>query len=102
MDPKKLCRQHLLGEHLEMHMFASEIKAGKKIRGYIKNGLVEVHNIVKRHDALAKEMKRRGYHHKSPIAKPKLWKEGKVDVSRSIKDLKKRCKECRKAFNRKT
>lgn len=96
VNPRMMCRQHLLGEHLELHMFANNIKLGKRIQGYIDNGLVEVHNIVKRHERLVKEMKRRGFKHKSPISRPKLWKEGSVDVKRSVNDLKKRCKECRK------
>ena len=83
-----------------MHMFANSIRLKKPIKGYIDNGLVEVHNLIKRHDELAWEMKRRGFKHRSPLGKIKLWKEGKVDVSRSIKDLKKRCKNCRKLLKK--
>lgn len=96
VNPKMMCRQHLLGEHLEMHMFASNIRDGKGLKGYVDNGIVEVHNIVKRHDALAREMKLRGYRHRSPVIKPRLWKAGKVDVKNSIRVLRERCKACRK------
>ena len=96
INPKKLCRQHLLGEHLEMHMFSSNIKQKKNLKGYIKSGLVECHNVKARHDLLAKEMKRRGYNHNSPIKAFKSYKAGKVCIKSNIKELKKRCKECRK------
>lgn len=95
LNPKFLCNQHLLGEHLEVHMFINAVKTKKRILGYINNGLVEVHNLVKRHEELAQEMKRRGFNHKSPIRKVKLYKAGRVDVNRSVKDLRKRCEDCK-------
>ncbi len=39
--PEYLCRKHLLGEHVEMHMFVGTIKRGVSLNGYIKNKLVE-------------------------------------------------------------
>lgn len=95
LNPKFLCNQHLLGEHLEVHMFVNAVKDKKHIQGYVNNGLVEIHNLVKRHEELAREMKCRGFKHKSPIGKIKLYKAGKIDVKRSINDLRKRCKNCR-------
>jgi hypothetical protein len=63
VDPKLLCHKHLLGEHLEMHMFASAIRENKSIARYLANGLVEPERIVKRHNELAQEMLDRGYRH---------------------------------------
>jgi hypothetical protein len=40
INPKKLCNQHLLGEHLEMHMFVGCIKKGISLKGYYENKLV--------------------------------------------------------------
>lgn len=97
VDPALLCRQHLLGEHVETHMFGGCILRGKNIDGYIRDGLVEVHNLRKRHDALAREMQRRGYNHKSPFPIPeKLRRAGSVDVEANIRELARRCPECRK------
>jgi len=97
VDPKLLCRQHLLGEHLEMHMFMGCIKNGTSLKGYIKNGLVEVDKILHRHNELADEMKLRGYCHKSNLdGEELLWCEGNVYVEKNIEDLKSRCKECQK------
>jgi len=76
-------------------MFISAVREKKHIKGYINNGLVEVHNLIKRHEELAKEMKRRGFKHKSLIGRVKLYKAGRVDIKRSVNDLRKRCKNCR-------
>lgn len=94
--PKKLCRQHLLGEHAEMHMFVGCIKKGISINGYVDGGLVEVQKIKPRHDLLASEMKRRGMHHCSPLFLRTKMRAGKLNVRANIKDLAKRCRECRK------
>lgn len=98
VDPRKMCRNHLLGEHLEMHMFAGSIRKGVSIKGYVEKGLVDVNHIKDRHDELADEMGRRGYCHKSPLKSDFLAKHkgerGKVDKIRNIYDLKKRCRKC--------
>lgn len=99
VNPKNLCRKHLLGEHVEMHMFIGTIKRGTRLTGYIKKGLVEVHNIINRHDKLADEMITRGYKHNSDISKEDinlLWKEGFVDKNKNEKVLANRCKNWRK------
>lgn len=97
IDPKFLCRKHLLGEHLELHMLYGAIKKGKNLDGYIKNGLIEIHNLGTRHSILVNEMKRRGYKHKSSIIFDfALLYGGKVDMNKSIYDLKERCVDCRK------
>ena len=49
IDPTMLCMKHLLGEHVELHMFVGTINKNKKLDGYRKNGLVEIHNIQSRH-----------------------------------------------------
>ena len=67
IDPKKMCDQHLLGEHVELHMLVGSIKKGISLNGYVRNGLIEPKSIIKRHEQLAKEMKRRGMNHRSPL-----------------------------------
>ena len=96
VDPRKMCRQHLLGEHVECHMFTGVIQRGKNIQGYIIKGLVEVHNIKKRHDELAWEMLKRGYKHSSPISSVSHIISGKIDPELNAIQLNERCKECRK------
>ena len=99
VDPKLLCRQHLLlGEHRECHALAGMILKGKKLSGtrYITDGLVEVHNIRSRHDDLVNEMIKRNYDHKSALPEFVSWKEGDVNVVSNLEELYHRCDYCRR------
>lgn len=99
VPPELLCRKHLMGEHVETHMFVGTLKAGKSIGGYLKKGLVEPQHLKARHDALAAEMTRRGYNHQSPIDNVHSVEVGEVDVAESLRDLSERCPECRKRMS---
>lgn len=92
-----MCRNHLLGEHLEIHMFVGCLKKGKSLKGYIDKGLVEISHILTRHHYLVEEMKRRGYNHKTPIGDYPIDidNNGNVDIEKSLKDLLSRCENCR-------
>jgi len=96
VNPKYLCTNHLLGEHLEMHMFIGCIKLNKSVKGYIDKGLVEIHNIVNRHNDLVIEMILRGMSHNSNLYYDNLWVEGNVNTNENIEILKERCIKCRK------
>ena len=101
VNPELMCRKHLLGEHVEMHMFSAALNSGKKLDGYINTGLLEVHNIKLRHDDLAQEMIKRGYRHDSPIADPPhLERAGFVNIEKSYEELQARCLECRKRIQK--
>ena len=103
VSPRLMCRKHLLGEHAEMHMFFGALSLGKRLDGYICTGLVEVHNVKRRHDELAQEMVRRGYCHNSPMQdSPLLARAGLVDVKRSLEELQFRCTECRRRIQKTT
>jgi hypothetical protein len=95
VPPEKLCRKHLLGEHLEMHMFLGSVKKGVSLFGFIRNGLVNPKEIKIRHDALAEEMVKRNYNHVSPLEYDcSVLEEGVVDVEESIRELRRRCDYC--------
>lgn len=94
-----MCRNHLLGEHLEMHMFVGAIKRKMNIQGFIENNLVDTSLLKKRHTQLIKEFKARGYNHKSKLLPFSIRKMGKVHIEDNIKELARRCKECRKKIN---
>jgi hypothetical protein len=96
VDPKFLCRKHLLGEHVELHMLVGTIVRGKSISGFIETGLVEVHSITKRHERLVEEMARRGFQHKSPLPVFESYAAGRVDRRKNLVELSRRCPECRK------
>lgn len=96
VDPKLLCDKHLLGEHVEMHMFVGTIQKGKSLAGYIDGGLVETDKINRRHDELVVEMLKRGMNHQSPLPKIKLPRQGTINVSGNLVELSKRCPDCRR------
>ncbi len=96
VNPKIMCRAHLLGEHVEMHMFAGSIRKGVSIKGYVAGGLVDTRLLQARHDRLAAELVRRGYNHASPLHYRDNLKLGSVDRNRSRAELLSRCAECAK------
>lgn len=95
VDPKILCRQHLLGEHKELHMLAGCVARGKSLRGYLEKGLIQIHSIKCRHEELVEEMQRRGYNHSSPLRDFQDYSAGEVNKEKSIYDLRIRCKNCK-------
>ncbi len=109
MNPRLMCRKHLLGEHNELHKFVPYFKKKYKIDKRISPIVqIELSSYEKRHAQLANEMRRRGYSHKSPLKVPdfsylpKKQFLAKVDKKQSIYELKRRCAECRKRIIRKT
>jgi hypothetical protein len=96
-----MCRKHLLGEHVECHMFAATLNKKRNISGFIRNNLLEPLSLFKRHEALVKEMLSRGYKHISDLPKYNLDYLNndiihyKVCVQDSLKELKSRCNDCR-------
>ena len=72
ISPKRLCRNHLLGEHRELHAIWSVLVNGKK--GYAHHPETlrwrgRLRALFGRHDALVQEMAVRGYQHRSPLPK---------------------------------
>lgn len=102
VDPIIMCREHLLGEHAEIHMFVGAIDRGSSVRRYLEKGLLEVHSLYGRHEELVREMKRRNYRHKSEI--DEKWKQaerlGSIDRPKNLKRLINRCSRCRERYAR--
>ncbi|MBM3248802.1 MAG: pyrimidine dimer DNA glycosylase [Candidatus Omnitrophica bacterium] len=70
IDPRKLCRNHLLGEHRELHAIWVILTKGKK--GYAHHPETnrwrgKLNALYLRHRKLVAEMTRRGYLHKSGL-----------------------------------
>ena len=96
VPPEVMCRKHLLGEHVEIHMLAGSLRRGRSIAGFLAKSLLEPQSVSGRHRALSVEMVQRGYRHQSPL--PLVHGKvprGRVNVAMSVKDLKKRCPDCR-------
>lgn len=70
IEPERLCRQHLLAEHRELHALWVILTEGKK--GFARHPETarwrgKLKALYKRHQALAAEMGRRGYRHHTPL-----------------------------------
>ena len=102
VDPTIMCREHLLGEHAEIHMFVGAIDHGSSVRGYLEKDLLEVHSLYDRHEELVREMKRRNYRHNSEI--DEKWKKaerlGSIDRQKNLKQLINRCPKCGERYTR--
>ena len=69
---EKLCKQHLLGEHRELHAIWSVLTKNKK--GYSKHPETlrwkgKLKALYLKHEEIVKEMKKRRYNHFSPLDK---------------------------------
>jgi len=107
-DPSIMCRQHLLGEHVEMHMFAGTFRRNISFKGYMKNGLIDTNMVEERHDDLVAEMIKRGYNHNSPIdstlcegiANKYKYEDYEYSEADNLKELLRRCVNCSSRFRR--
>jgi hypothetical protein len=101
VDPKIMCKQHLLGEHCEHHMMVGAIKKKKQFDGYIAKNCVELTSLKERHDEIVQEMERRGYNHKTSFPeydisylKPEIANY-KIRKEESFQELMNRCPKCK-------
>jgi hypothetical protein len=67
---RRLCRNHLLGEHRELHAVWSILTMNRK--GYSRHPEVlrwkgRLAALYLRHERLVREMGKRGYRHRSPL-----------------------------------
>lgn len=95
IPPQLMCRKHLLGEHVELHMMVGSIKRGLSIAGFVRDELIDTAMLKDRHDIIALEMTARGYNHNSPLEYDDVLGVGRVDPMRSIGELHRRCADCR-------
>jgi hypothetical protein len=95
-----MCSQHLLGEHVELHMLVGSLRRDKNIAGFVRDGLVELRSIRRRHAELVAEMRRRGFRHRSPLPDFRSRRAGHVDRGANLKELAKRCADCRSLIRR--
>lgn len=106
VPPELMCLQHVLGEHLELHMFATSIKKrldkGWSCKTYF-NGKLEVLKLKSRHDHLVNELHRRGHFgHQTPFDWPfePFDTDSRIDVEESLADLLFRCSACASRIRR--
>jgi len=95
VDPDIMCQQHLLGEHCESHMIASNIRRGRGIEGFIRINAIEPQSVKRRHDELVTEMERRGMKHNSHLDfSTDLYPDFRIDREASLMLLVGRCPRC--------
>ena len=103
LPPERLCRNHLLGEHRELHAIWSVLTNNKT--GYSHHPEVirwrgRLKALYLRHKNIVKEMGNRGYRHNSPLnrklatglAKQDLQVDSYEDQIRNLKGKKCACK----------
>jgi len=103
IPPSRLCRNHLLGEHRELHAIWEVITRGKK--GYSRHPETlrwkgRLKALFLRHENLVKELKKRGYRHFScldkSLAKGKLRQDEFVDsIKKQLAILKSKGCSCK-------
>ena len=103
LEPRKLCRNHLLGEHRELHALWSILVNGKK--GYSKHPETlrwkgKLKALYNRHEKIVREMEKRGYLHKTPLDSKLATDACKQDNfvnthQEQIEILRKKCKDCK-------
>jgi hypothetical protein len=100
VDPRIMCRQHLLGEHAELHMIAGNIRLGRSIEGYVRINAIEPRSIRRRHDELADEINLRGMKHQSPLDfSTDQYPDITIDRQASLRMLIQRCPLCYERFD---
>jgi hypothetical protein len=72
VSPRHLCRQHLLGEHRELHGLWNILVVHRGTGGYSRHPetlrwVGKTRALFERHEQLVAEMERRGYQHRSPL-----------------------------------
>jgi len=83
IPPNKLCRNHLLGEHRELHAIWSVLTNDKK--GYARHPETlrwkgKLKALFYRHEALTQEMAARGFRHLSPLAEKQATGQGRQRI----------------------
>jgi hypothetical protein len=109
IDPRFLCRQHLLGCHLEHHMFLGALKKKKKLKGFFLNNCFEPKSLKASHDEIVLEMLHRTYQHNTPLSQEEVddaiqylndeERAWCVDREASLKMLLMKCTKCGSRFN---
>ena len=101
LPPEGMCRKHLLGEHVELHMLLGSMRRGKNIDGFLFGGLVDPQQLFARHEELVTEMAQRGFKHTSPIdanecasLAARYTGSSSLDIVANAAELQRRCPDC--------
>lgn len=99
VNPSLMCRKHLLGEHVELHMLAGSLRRGKRLGKLMQ--FVDPSSAYKRHGEIVEEMIRRGYRHESQLIMPTSEPQHMpIDAGASLVELARRCEACKERIIR--
>lgn len=105
LPTKYLCKNHLLGEHSEIHQEIGTLRNHPHgtaiVGGHARLGQFQLSKAQSRHNELVKEMVCRGFNHDSPLDVPEDEYEdtGYIDRHYNLVDLYTRCDECAKRID---
>ena len=101
LPPEGMCRKHLLGEHVELHMLLGSMRRGKNMDGFLSGGLVDPQLVFARHEELVAEMIRRRFKHTSPIDASECASlaaryigSTSINIAANAAELQRRCPDC--------
>lgn len=97
VNPEWMCRQHLTGEHGEIHKFRHNFVKGHSYAKRVAWNQIEPSAMERRHDELAAFLG----NHKSPYEQPDAYGDGwgvRVDRDASLMLLLTKCPACRAKF----
>ena len=108
LNPTLFCRQHLLGQHSELHSLLGTLKKKLKVSGYIKSNCLEITAIQWYHNQCVEELLKRNYKHHTPIGNIpdeilewySIYLPIKVDQQKSLNLLLSRCSQCKSNYER--
>ena len=103
VPPELMCNQHLLGEHVELHMMIGQLEKGNTgvLKGHAKHKQVIIEEIPRRHDEIVEELiNKRDYahqngKHQSPINFEPQIEGGEINLEKNLRALARRTERCK-------
>jgi hypothetical protein len=110
VNPKIMCKNHLLGEHKEIHQLLGSIRNNISINGYVEKRIIEPRSIFSRHQRIMVEMAKRRYNHYSNIDPEEVIEileklqieqlNTTVNRHKALMDLLDRCPKCKENYEK--
>lgn len=103
VDVKSMCRNHLLAEHLDVHMFVNALNQGLDLSHYINSNALEVLSLLERHNQLADEINSRSYKNDTPLPGYNItgrYKSSRIDKNKAREELMEICNKCKESLTR--
>ena len=87
LPPEMMCRKHLLGEHVELHMLLGSLRRGKNIDGFLAGKLVDPRSPLDEAEC-------------ETLARRYGCTGTEIDAEANAAELARRCPECAKRLRR--